>query len=655
MALRPNPGDQIEIDQAVLTFCADPENPQQALSRFGSQSIVYQLADSKGGRHALKVFTFAFRLPAYELQPKAMAPYAGLEGMETCKRRVIVPADHPELVIYHPALRYAVLMPWVQGQTWEEISAGKLTLTSEQRLKAARALVEVLVELEQRGVAHANLNPSNVLFELPLTGPVKAHLVDMEGMYIPTLPKPDPVLVDDARYAHPAVDTGLWDPTVDRYAGGLLLAEILVSKNGDELSKVWGEEIGGLFERIMQSGSPEECPTLTEWQVAIGRAEQAIAPAPAAYRVPRQREASKELAARMAFTLTPSTISNTSEEGQPGADNPASEPQNKTGSTNNRGVIILGIVLLAYVLIVYGFNAVWFLPGPVATPAVSEGNYPENETVTPDITAMEPVDLTATEPVDLTATVQSYYDEINEVDPYQVQFSFGRGWVTRDCEASHESPSYSQEDVFYDEWFYLVWKYDADLAEVGATWSVSQISDRLVPIYEDIELNMDPNEDDCGRQGFSLEGTEPGDYYIEVRSGGDVLFRHHFEITWSDLAAIPRPERPPFGYISFGRDGWNLETCTVITETRQVTLSEIEDDEWFYFTSPFQLEEVGKTVYWKLQDADSSIIYKSEREIQDNVDLCFAQGFSMDGMQAGDYNLFISFDEKTTVIPFSIQ
>jgi len=281
VAFRPNPGDQIEMDQVVLTFCADPQNPQQALSRFGSQSIVYQLADAQGRRQALKVFTFAFRYPVYELQPKAMVPYAGLQGMEACRRRVIVPADQPEMVIYHPELRYAVLMPWLEGQTWEEISAGKLTLTSEQRLKAARALVEVLVELERRGVAHANLNPSNVLFELPLTGPVKAHLVDMEGMYIPTLPKPDLVLVDDPRFAHPAVDTGLWDPTVDRYAGGLLLADILVSKNGDQLCMAWGEDFRDLFERIMQSRSPAECPTFAEWLEAIERAAECFEEAPA--------------------------------------------------------------------------------------------------------------------------------------------------------------------------------------------------------------------------------------------------------------------------------------------------------------------------------------------------------------------------------------
>ncbi|HHY87411.1 MAG TPA: hypothetical protein GYA06_00630, partial [Chloroflexi bacterium] len=50
MAFRPNPGDQIEMDQVVLTFCADPQNPQQVWSRFGSQSIVYQLADAQGRR-----------------------------------------------------------------------------------------------------------------------------------------------------------------------------------------------------------------------------------------------------------------------------------------------------------------------------------------------------------------------------------------------------------------------------------------------------------------------------------------------------------------------------------------------------------------------------------------------------------------------------
>ena len=57
---------------------------------------------------------------------------------------MLIPVEQAELVITHPELRYAVLMPWLPGRTLEELLSQEDALTPEQRLMAAQKLAETL-------------------------------------------------------------------------------------------------------------------------------------------------------------------------------------------------------------------------------------------------------------------------------------------------------------------------------------------------------------------------------------------------------------------------------------------------------------------------------------------------------------------------------
>jgi len=121
--------------------------------------------------------------------------------------------------------------------------------------------------------------------------------VDLEGLYAPGMPQPEVLTSGSAGYAHRTAKEGLWGPRADRFAGAVLLAEMLgfcdegvcQASWGESyfdpqemqqetpryrtlvaaLERRWGSNVARLFERAWRSDSLLDCPTFGEWLVAM--------------------------------------------------------------------------------------------------------------------------------------------------------------------------------------------------------------------------------------------------------------------------------------------------------------------------------------------------------------------------------------------------
>jgi hypothetical protein len=317
MAFRPNVGDELTLNNVTYRIAEHPAAPGIPYGQEGRAGIVYQLlpADRSAGFQpaALKVFRARFRTPALVSQAEKLAAFADLPGLTVCRRTVLTPTRHADLLRREPDLTYAVLMPWIEGPTWVEVMLEKRPLTPQQALDLARAFAQVLVRMEEQGLAHCDLSGPNVLLPM-LAGqtadgrPQTAYspsstveLVDVEGLYAPGLPRPEVLPSGSAGYAHRTAREGLWGPTADRFAGAVLLAEMLGW--GDEsvreacygetyfdpaempgqgsanppryrtllsaLARHYGQPVADLFERAWTSETLADCPTFGEWLVAL--------------------------------------------------------------------------------------------------------------------------------------------------------------------------------------------------------------------------------------------------------------------------------------------------------------------------------------------------------------------------------------------------
>jgi len=123
------------------------------------------------------------------------------------------------------------------------------------------------------------------------------ELVDLEGLYAPGMTRPQELSSGSAGYAHKQAAGGLWGPEADRFAGAVLLAEMLgwcdplvVQAAWGEsyfdpaemqqetphyrtlvaaLERHWGSSVARLLERAWHSDSLLDCPTFGEWMVVL--------------------------------------------------------------------------------------------------------------------------------------------------------------------------------------------------------------------------------------------------------------------------------------------------------------------------------------------------------------------------------------------------
>ncbi|MFN8636643.1 MAG: hypothetical protein U0893_22565, partial [Chloroflexota bacterium] len=301
MAFQPRVGEALEIDGVSLRVVPHPIAPRIPYGQEGRQGTVYCL-DTGAGLRALKVFAPAYRQPSLAELADQLRAFAQLPGLAVCDRVALIPQRHAQVLQPHPDLLYAVLMPWIVGPTWFDVVVERRALTAELSSTLAQALVTMLLAMETNGVAHCDISGPNVILPGLASPPTVAAgstcaLVDVEQLYAPMMPRPLAVSGASPGYAHRTAGAGIWEPAGDRFAGAIVLAEILGWSNDlvrssaageaffDQselhtecsryrlLRKVladdWGETTARLFERAWQSSTLRECPPLAEWGAAI--------------------------------------------------------------------------------------------------------------------------------------------------------------------------------------------------------------------------------------------------------------------------------------------------------------------------------------------------------------------------------------------------
>ncbi len=310
MPFQPNGCDEITLKGKSFIFVEDPSEKNRPARQTGSQASVYQLKAHDGSLHALKVFLPAFRSRQTLDAVKVLNPLADLQGMRACRRIVLAEPQDASLLTTHPDLSYAILMPWMDGQTWQSVMQKKRALPQDECLAMARSLVTTLSGLEAQGVAHCQLESSNVLVKTDgdalSTQASRVTLVDLEGLYAPGLARPANLQPVFPGYGNPRDQENHWDPTADRFAGAILIAEMLgwcddrivKAASGaaffdpqeiqqdcsryklmvEVLRTRFGEPVSQAFTKAWFSKEAGDCPALTAWREALG--------APAAQPVP---------------------------------------------------------------------------------------------------------------------------------------------------------------------------------------------------------------------------------------------------------------------------------------------------------------------------------------------------------------------------------
>jgi hypothetical protein len=303
MPFQPQVGQELTVDDVPYLVAQHPAAPDMPYGQEGKQAVVYQLVSAcadpaKAERRALKAFKPRYRVPSLVSLGERIGRFAEFPGLQVCRRIVLTPHRHEALLRQHRDLTYAVLMPWVEGPTWMQVLLEKRPLTAEVSLEIARALADVLARMEQQRLAHCDLSGPNVLLPMLASGEGVA-LVDIEQMYAPDLASPALLPSGSPGYAHKARD-GLWSPNADRFAGALLLAEMLGwcdervreaswgesyfdpsetqqdSPRSALLSRIlherWGEDVVVLLERAWESDVLSDCATFGEWLVTLPKA-----------------------------------------------------------------------------------------------------------------------------------------------------------------------------------------------------------------------------------------------------------------------------------------------------------------------------------------------------------------------------------------------
>jgi ribosomal protein L32 len=290
----------------------------------GGRGFVVQLIDAGGERIALKYFKLKYRVPDLVRVAGALRRYADLPGLRAAHRIVFTQANHADLLTNYPALEYGMLMPWLPGLTWYDLVTTRAPISAREAVRLAQVTGDVLAGLEARGLAHCDIAGGNVMVDRRA---MAVHLVDIEEMYGPDLPRPIEAPAGQDGYQHrTSREHGQWSPEGDRFGAAVLLAEILGWTDGrvrvnsaDEhffsavemqdssstrfrllyevLRDQHGAPLAELFEAAWHSERLDDCPPVRLWREALAALdpdsveERAATPAPASSTVVSGRRA----------------------------------------------------------------------------------------------------------------------------------------------------------------------------------------------------------------------------------------------------------------------------------------------------------------------------------------------------------------------------
>lgn len=303
-------GQTIRIDQQDYTFVSHTTALKMAYAQTGGKGTVYQLKGSDGQHWALKVFHPQYRHPRITTINGALKEnYESIPSVTIWRRLTIRHPKHNALLEEYPDLEYAVLMPWVEGDNWENYWSDEdqdKPLDAAKSLRLAVELGKTLSQMEQTAIAHCDLAGSNIMVD---PSRARVELIDIEDSFIHGIQPPSAgsIPLGTSGYQHTAsrgLDYGLWCAEGDRFAGAVLLAELLTwhvpeiraasdgakhyfqdsdlkePKRANErfklmvdVLKTGSTEVADLFARAWGAPTLVECPQLTYWYEALKKAQ----------------------------------------------------------------------------------------------------------------------------------------------------------------------------------------------------------------------------------------------------------------------------------------------------------------------------------------------------------------------------------------------
>ncbi|HTI15358.1 MAG TPA: serine/threonine-protein kinase [Dictyobacter sp.] len=300
----PYPGMQLSIDSTIYEFQPYrylPDDEEDVWAVEGQEAIIYTLRSRENNTlWALKVFKPSYRGDYIERSSQELQRYKHMLGFYVCHRTCLTPGAYSSLIQQYPDLEYAVLMPWLAWKTWASIIRlrDSQEYTREQALSLATVTAQVLAELEKQNEAHTDISSVNVLCSPDFR---RVELLDIEGLYIPDAP------VRRISYGSVGYQQrrpgrhGLSVSEGDRFAGAILLVEMLTwwhpklrsltppnataLFHADELQYKRGQrwqtvrdvlwsinaELLKLFDQAWAASDLARCPTLRQWSECLDR------------------------------------------------------------------------------------------------------------------------------------------------------------------------------------------------------------------------------------------------------------------------------------------------------------------------------------------------------------------------------------------------
>ncbi len=287
------------LNNCIFEVIEHPYFPGHAFVQEGRKSWIYKLREKYSGEsYALKVFKPAFRDPQVTATVSHLKKYESVPGMRVSQRFVLNSNDIPEPPNLGADLHFAIMMPWIDGLLWSVIIMKRMSLSNKTTLSLASKFSELLKCIETNGDAHCDIAGENVIVDLSTKD---VELVDVEDMYSENLSIPRYVPAGGDGYQHRLSRIGQWGRSADRFAGAVLLAEIITWHRAEIRDVAFGEhyfspyemqnsqseryyvlrdalksissKMAELFERVWYSGSLDECPNMYEWVDAIKELE----------------------------------------------------------------------------------------------------------------------------------------------------------------------------------------------------------------------------------------------------------------------------------------------------------------------------------------------------------------------------------------------
>ncbi len=301
MRFRPKANDRITLNGIEYSFAPHPHASSLAHGQEGGRATVYRLNAASNTLYetkALKVFKDQYRIPQIGEISDKLAQYASISGLGVCYREVLRPDQYNRPPLGEEELKWAVLMPWVEGNTWYDILSEKSDIDTVVMRVVVQKYLDVLLDLERNAVTHCDLSPANILVRLRPSPEV--NLIDVEEMCAVGIPAPEMLPRGTAGYAHRSAHLGLWHPFADRFAGALLLCEMVCWSEstfrecaaGDSffdftemhsttcqryhvmvqaLEKVGGLHLVDLFKRCWLSTDLAQAPAFWEWSAGLSQ------------------------------------------------------------------------------------------------------------------------------------------------------------------------------------------------------------------------------------------------------------------------------------------------------------------------------------------------------------------------------------------------